>query len=241
MPPADGLASLTAQSAVAYLVDPFNKIMTGCPHFAQIESTFTSGFPTFVGKEDLTPFDDAKFLGHNGIHALGAYLGMAAGMNFVCEWAETPGMMAFIRAAFVDEVGAGLVHRYAGTDALFTPAGFAAFADALLVRTVNPFLRDTIERLGRDPERKLGWDDRLIGAMRITHAAGITPWRFAMGAAAALAVLDADAEPESLLPALWQPAAPPKEEEAIMLALVREGKRRFDRWRQMGFPDLRKE
>lgn len=238
LPPAEGLAPLTANSERAYLVDPFNKIMTGRPRFDQDGAIFTSGFPTFVSKENLTPFGDAKFLGHNGIHALGAYLGMAAGMTFVCEWAETPGMIEFIRAAFVDEVGAGLVHRYTGMDTLFTPAGFAAFADDLLARTVNPFLRDTIARLGRDPQRKLGWDDRLIGAMRITHAAGITPWRFAMGAAAALAVLEPGAEPQRLLPALWQSAAPPKEEAAAMLALVQEGKMRFERWRQAGFPDL---
>src|SRR5262249_31372221 len=44
LPPAGGLAPLTAQSERAYLVDPFNKIMTGRPHFDQTEATFVSGF-----------------------------------------------------------------------------------------------------------------------------------------------------------------------------------------------------
>lgn len=246
MKPTDDLAPLTPTSERAFLVEPFNRIMVGQPDFAENGATFatgptnrfTTGFPTFVVKDDLTPFDDAKFLGHNGLHALGGYLGLAAGVTYVSEWATTAGMMDFLRAAFVDEVGAGLIHRYAGTDALFTSIGFAAFADDLLVRTVNPFLRDTTDRLCRDPERKLGWDDRLIGAMRITQAAGIVPWRFAIGSAAALHALDPAADPSVLLPALWRQAAPSKEEAEAMLALVQEGVGRFKAWQGAGFPNL---
>jgi hypothetical protein len=84
----------------------------------------------------------------------------------------------------------------------------------------------------------LGWDDRLIGAMRVAHAAGIVPWRFAMGAAAALQALDEKAEPSVLLPALWRQATPPPDEAAVMLALVEQGMVNFKRWRAAGFPDL---
>ena len=236
--PLDDLAPLTPTSDRALLVEPFNKILVGQPEFAEVGAPFKTGFPTFVVKEELSPFDDAKFLGHNGIHALGAYLGKAAGLTTIAEWATTPGMMEFIRTAFIEEVGAGLIHRHAGTDELFTPAGFAAFADDLMVRTVNPYLRDTIERVGRDPERKLGWDDRLIGAMRVTHAAGIAPRRFAMGAAAALHALDPEAEPTVLLPALWRQAAPMHTELDAMLVLVQAGMQHFKAWRAASFPDL---
>jgi mannitol-1-phosphate/altronate dehydrogenase len=51
---------------------------------------------------------------------------------------------------------------------------------------VNPFVRDTVARVGRDPRRKLGWDDRLVGAMRRARQAGVTPRRYAWGVAAAL-------------------------------------------------------
>ena len=236
-PPAD-LAPLTPTSHRALMVEEFDRILVGQADFAEVGAAFHTGFPTFVVKEELAPFADAKFLGHNGIHALGGYLGKAAGQKCVSEWATTPGMMAFLRAAFINEVGAGLIHRYAGTDALFTSEGFAVFVDDLMVRTVNPYLRDTITRLVRDPERKLGWDDRLIGAMRITHEAGIVPWRFAMGAAAALYSLDPAAEPSVLLPALWRQAAPPPDEAATMLVFVQSGMQRFRRWQAAGFPDL---
>ncbi|MEZ4612253.1 MAG: hypothetical protein R2838_18735 [Caldilineaceae bacterium] len=33
----------------------------------------------------------------------------------------------------------------------------AAYADDLIARMVNPFLRDGVARVARDPARKLGW------------------------------------------------------------------------------------
>ena len=59
-----------------------------------------------------------------------------------------------------------------GPTPLFTPSGFAAFADDLLARMVNPFLADTIERAARDPRRKLAWDDRFIGLIRLGSRRG---------------------------------------------------------------------
>jgi mannitol-1-phosphate 5-dehydrogenase len=97
----------------------------------------------------------------------------------------------FLRqGAFIEESGAALIHRYRGSDTLFTPAGYAAYADDLLARMVNPYLADTIERVGRDVERKLGWEDRLIGTIRLCLSEGIIPVRYALGAAAALIHLE---------------------------------------------------
>jgi mannitol-1-phosphate/altronate dehydrogenase len=51
---------------------------------------------------------------------------------------------------------------------------------------VSPFLYDSVDRIIRDPERKLGWDDRLCGIIRNALSAGVIPRRYALGAAAAL-------------------------------------------------------
>jgi mannitol-1-phosphate 5-dehydrogenase len=40
---------------------------------------------------------------------------------------------------------------------------------------VNPYLRDPIDRVTRDPIRKLGWDDRLVGSIRYAIKAGVNP------------------------------------------------------------------
>lgn len=237
-PPGD-LAPLTPSSDRALLVEAFNQILVAQPQFVESGESFRSGLPTFSAKQELTPFEEAKFLGHNSNHALGAYVGLAAGLTNMADLATTPGMMDFLRKAFIEEAGAGLIHRYAGVDAIFTPTGFAAYADDLLARSVNPNLRDSMARVSRDPQRKLGWDDRLIGAMRLAHEAGVLPFRYAFGAAAALHTLDPAADPAVLLPALWRQTTPAAANAvATMLALVQVGAQQLKAWRAAGCPNL---
>ena len=58
-----------------------------------------------------------------------------------------------------------------------------------MVRMTNPWLQDAVARVIRDPQRKLAWNDRLIGTMRLALDANIEPKRYARGAAAACAHL----------------------------------------------------
>src|SRR5688572_32596049 len=59
-------------------------------------------------------------------------------------------------------------------------------ADALL-RYANEELADPVQRVARDPIRKLGPDDRLLGPARLIRAARRrVPAHFALGIAAAL-------------------------------------------------------
>ena len=91
------------------------------------------------------------------------------------------------RAAFLGEAGTGLIKEYADVeDELFTEPGFKAYAEDALARMVNPFLRDPVERVTRDPARKLGWEDRLLGAMKLARRAGVEPKGLAEGARVAL-------------------------------------------------------
>jgi mannitol-1-phosphate 5-dehydrogenase len=108
---------------------------------------------------------------------------------------------------------------------------------------LNPFLQDTMDRVGRDPERKLGWDDRLAGTIRIALGQGITARRFAVGAAAALALLDPSAIEDDhraagLLNSLWVQAPPDSCERRAVLDLIEEGRSLLRRWAQSGFPPL---
>ena len=146
---------------------------------------------------------------------------------------DQPGMMALMHAAR-GRVRPALLHKYGGLDPFFTPAGYAEFADDLLARMVNPYLRDTPQRVGRDPARKLGWDDRLIGAMRMCRAEGVTPRRYALGAAAALHALGAAEDPSAALRSLWRSAQPDPAEEQAILDLVQTGLEELPRWQGDG-------
>ena len=87
---------------------------------------------------------------------------------------------------------------------------------------VNPFLNDPIERVTRDPVRKLGWEDRLIGAMRLSIEAGVQPVLLAEGARAALAraAQESSTVAEDLLLNVWPREVPPHQTEPILNMLL---------------------
>jgi mannitol-1-phosphate 5-dehydrogenase len=178
------LAPLTPEADRGHLVEAFNRILIG--NAPGLESRRVAGL---IPKPDLYPFEEAKLFGHNAIHLLLGLHARAAGLSVMSELRTHPDLLAIGRAAFIEECGTALCHKWQGTDDLFTPSGFAAYADDLLVRMVNPFLDDRIERVCRDPRRKLGWDDRLTGAMRLVLAQGLSPRRLATAAALAAAGL----------------------------------------------------
>ena len=230
------LAAVVPGSHRAFLVEAFNSIDISRIEFDD-EISFERGISVFEEKDDLYPFEEAKLYGHNAVHALAAYMGASCGAEYVSTLREHPGMMDFLTNALVNESGGALLAKYGGIDPFFTPAGYAAFADDLLTRMVNPHLRDTVERVGRDPARKLCWNDRLVGAMRLCMSMGVEPQRYAMGAAAALNELDGSGNPKLVLPTVWLADEPDPDEAANVLALIQEGQGRLERWREQEFGD----
>jgi hypothetical protein len=197
----------------------------------------------FEEKQDLLPFEEVKLYGHNATHALAAYVGAMRGVQRIADLVDVPGAMSFLESAFIQESGESLIRRHGNMDLLFTPAGYQEYALDLLKRMTNPYLLDTVERVGRDPERKLGWDDRILGTMRISYREGVMPRRYAFGAASALAtldrsVLDADSPLPAILDQIWNAASPDASEREAMLGLIEEGRVQLKLWRRAGHPSL---
>ena len=183
-----GLAPLTPDTPRAVLVERFNHILVSRVTLEGLQR----GIGVFVEKDDLLPFEEAKLYGHNAIHALIGYLGRLRGLTTMAEAAHHGDIMEVARAAFIDESGGSLLKKYEQIqDPLFTVDGYCAYADDLIERMVNPHLNDLISRVTRDARRKLGYDDRLFGTMRLALAQGIEPIQMAKGAAAALTCVTA--------------------------------------------------
>jgi len=181
-----GLAPLTPATPRAVLVERFNHILVSSITLPGCQR----GIEVFVEKDDLLPFEEAKLYGHNAIHALIGYLARLRGVTTMAEVAGQPDILAVARAAFLDESGAALVRKYQQLgDPLFTADGYRAYAEDLIERMINPNLNDLISRVTRDARRKLGYDDRLFGTMRLALSQGIEPRHMATGAAAALSCL----------------------------------------------------
>ncbi|MDA0990531.1 MAG: hypothetical protein O3A51_07250 [Verrucomicrobia bacterium] len=191
-----GLLPITPSTARAFVVESFSRILVSR---ITLEA-FNGGIEVFEEKDDLLPFEEAKLFGHNAAHALLGYLLLQRGATFMSDARRDEKLMAFVRAAFFDESSAALCAKHAGVDPFFQLEKMADYVDDLMNRMVNPHLRDTVARITRDPQRKLGWDDRLIGTMRLVLSQGLQPARFARGARAALAAIDGVASLDALWP-----------------------------------------
>lgn len=237
---AQSLEATTPGSERAFLVETFNRILISSIDF---DEPFERGLGVFAEKPDLLPFEEAKLYGHNALHATAGYLGAVRGLSHMSDLPDVPGLLPFVRTAALRESGGPLMKKYAGQDDLFTDVGFARYSDDLLRRMVNPYLRDTIDRVTRDPARKLGWDDRLIGTMRLALAYDIQPWRYGIAAAAALTQLD-DAtlhdQPaaDARLRDIWAAGEADDATQTELLGFIHAGRERLRRWIDADFPPL---
>jgi len=239
------LAAVTPGSSRAFLVESFNRILISQVTFPNIpgKAQYERGISVFVEKEDLLPFEEAKLYGHNATHAMAAYLCSVRGFQFVADLPRDPILLGFVRDAFLKESGEALIRKHAGKDRLFTPEGYREYALDLLERMTNPYLQDSVERVGRDPQRKLGWDDRLVGTLRLALHQNVVPRRYALGTAAALATLDplfleTDKPARDLLAPLWGHEAIETNAAKDVLALIKEARPHLKRWRDSGFLEL---
>jgi mannitol-1-phosphate 5-dehydrogenase len=235
-----GLATITPDLPRAFLVESFNKIFISRIQFFE---PFRRGIAVFEEKDDLIPFAEAKLYGHNATHALAGYIAKLKGIQHVADVREIPGMVPFLRAAFIHESGQSLIRKYGLIDQLFTPGGYSQYAVGLLERMMNPFLMDTVERVTRDTRRKLGWNDRLIGTMRLALTQGVKTDRYATGAAAALAsldpsIIDCGTPIEPNLQSIWLESTFARDEKDIVIALIKDALQKLKDWRDLGYPNI---
>lgn len=144
-----------------------------------------AGAPGIEGFHPVNNFKaevERKIFTHNLAHAALAYLGYLRGHTYIHETFADD----FISAAFegaLDETTEALLRRY---PADLDRREHLAIRKDVRVRFGNPLLNDPVTRVAKDPIRKLGPDDRLIGSAKLCLAQNIPPDRIALVCAAAL-------------------------------------------------------
>lgn len=144
---------------------------------------FIGEIPNIVG---LIPYDnlegyvERKLFTHNLAHAAAGYLGYLRGHEYVWQAVGDPIVLARIRGALA-ETGKALIRKWG-----FTEQEHQEHIEDLLHRFANVALGDTCARVAKDPVRKLGHDDRIIGGARLAMEYGIKPENVALVAAAAI-------------------------------------------------------
>ena len=134
-------------------------------------------------KENMKAYVERKSFIHNLGHAMIAYLEFVERKGYDYTWQAVRDRDLRGRAeAAMEESGRALIKAYPDE---FSEKNQDEHIQNLLKRFGNVHLGDTIFRVGRDVQRKLAYDDRLIGAMRFDLRHGIEPAVTAEGAAAA--------------------------------------------------------
>lgn len=144
--------------------------------------------PGLVCKTCFAAYVDRKLFIHNLGHAVAAYLGFLRGYTYIWETVEDETVRRKVRGAMWESAQA-LIRRYPSE---FDEQNQAEHVDDLLRRFANRALGDSVYRVGRDLPRKLGPDDRLIGAIRLDRAEGIDPMYTLEGLVAGLRFLAPD-------------------------------------------------
>lgn len=181
-----GLDTITNKSSSAILVEEFNKIIVSKITLPG----FSKGIDVFVEKEDVLPFEEAKLFGHNAVHSTLGFLAYLRNYEYMSEIKNDKELWSFGTTAFQKESGAFLLKKYEKlNDPLFTEEGFAFYGNDLLDRMTNPFLKVEVYRICRDPLRKLGYSDRLVGTIREALKQGIMANTIAKGVLGGLCYL----------------------------------------------------
>ena len=144
-----------------------------------------AGEPGIEGFHPVSNFKaevERKIFTHNVGHAALAYLGYLKGHRYIHETFDDD----FVRSVFdgaLDETTEALLRRYPVD---LDRAEHMAIRKDVKVRFGNPLLKDEITRVARDPIRKLGRNDRIIGAAELCRSQGVKSDHIATVCAAAL-------------------------------------------------------
>lgn len=136
-----------------------------------------------IARSNFDAYVDQKLFVHNLGHAVTAYLGYLVEPENIYIWSaiDNEVVRGIVESAMWESSHA-LISEYPSE---FNEPNQQAYIDDLIKRFGNEHLGDTIFRVGRDVTRKLGFDERLIGAARLDLKNHITPRYTALGIAGA--------------------------------------------------------
>ncbi|MBV7300313.1 mannitol-1-phosphate 5-dehydrogenase [Enterovibrio paralichthyis] len=147
------------------------------------DQQFKGEIPAINGMErtsNLMAYVERKLFTLNTGHCITAYLGCLAGYRTIREAIGDPVIRTDVMQAMM-ESGEVLIQRYG-----FDRDAHYAYIDKIIERFANPYLIDEVSRVGREPIRKLGKNDRLIRPLLGTIEYGTANDALLKGIAAAL-------------------------------------------------------
>ena len=175
--------------AAANEEDPLAVTVESFSEWIVYKNQFKGDIPAVQGMEltdNLLAYVERKLFTLNTGHIVTAYLGKLAGYQTIREAIADETIQNTVRQA-MQQSGEVLVTRYG-----FDRQLHHAYIEKILTRFANPYLVDEIDRVGRQPLRKLGAEDRLTKPLLGTLEYGLPNDALLKGIAAALHYQNAD-------------------------------------------------
>lgn len=198
---AAGTEAETLLSRAVFANTAVDRIVPGQPADAGVDVTvepyfewaiesgpFGESLPNIPGAhfvDELGPYIERKLFTVNTGHAATAYFGARAGIERISDALADPEISDRVSAA-LEETSAVLVAEH-GLD----PAELASYRATILERFRNPALIDTVQRVGRQPLRKISRHERFIGPAAMAAERGLPSAALVAAVAAALEFDDA--------------------------------------------------
>lgn len=107
--------------------------------------------------DNLVPYIERKLFTVNTGHAAAAYYGYARGKKTIAEALENKEINEIVRKC-LDETSHLICTKHG-----ISKVEQKEYVEKIITRISNPYLEDTVERVGRAPLRKLGRQERFIG------------------------------------------------------------------------------
>ncbi|BDR59977.1 mannitol-1-phosphate 5-dehydrogenase [Lactobacillus xylocopicola] len=116
---------------------------------------------------DLEPYIERKLFSVNTGHATVAYTGKTLGYNSIGEAIKDDRVLSQLKGV-LKETGDLLIAKWN-----FDRTKHKKYQEKIIKRFENPYISDTIARVGRTPIRKLGYDERFIRPIREAKDRGL--------------------------------------------------------------------
>lgn len=147
------------------------------------KSAFKGEIPKIEGMNlvyNLMAYIERKLFTLNTGHAITAYFGYLKGYETIEESIKDEVIYGFVKNAMI-ESGKGLIAKYN-----FDEEAHYKYIDKIIDRFKNPYLKDDVARVGREPLRKLNENDRLIKPLITARGFNINTDNLLLGVGAAL-------------------------------------------------------
>lgn len=196
----DVITSSTASSAI--LAKDHNAIITeDGKTFIENGARDLGGDLLYCDETEIRKQWAAKLYVHNSPHCIAAYLGHLVGASYLHEAMENKLVSEIV-------IGAGTEMSLMVRAKFNVDEKFVSFYHKKEVdRFSNQLLFDPISRVARQPFRKLGLNDRLIGATRKAMVSGIYPKNMILGIMSAF-VFDKNDDDDALINYLFNSMSP---------------------------------